>query len=73
MRIVTLGAGTVGTSIAELLCQHGHIVTVVDSDPAHVRRINAELDVRDHRICLTIERVVSGRCAGLGRLFGCNG
>jgi trk system potassium uptake protein TrkA len=46
MRIVTLGAGTVGTSIADLLCQHGHIVTVVDSDPAHVRRINAELDVR---------------------------
>ncbi len=46
MRIVTLGAGTVGTSIADLLCQHGHIVTVVDNDPAHVRRINAELDVR---------------------------
>ncbi len=46
MRVVTLGAGTVGTSIADLLCQHGHIVTVVDSDPAHARRINAELDVR---------------------------
>ncbi len=46
MRIVILGAGTVGTSIADMLCQHGHSVTVVDRDPAHVRRINNELDVR---------------------------
>jgi trk system potassium uptake protein TrkA len=46
MRIVILGAGTVGTSIADLLCQHGHSVTVVDQDPNHTRAINAELDVR---------------------------
>ena len=46
MRIVVLGAGTVGTSIAELLCQHRHSVTVVDHDPAVTRRVNEELDVR---------------------------
>ena len=46
MRILVLGAGTVGTSIADLLCQHGHSVTVVDNDPAHTRRVNDELDVR---------------------------
>ena len=46
MRIVVLGAGTVGTSIADELCQHGHSVTVVDHDPANTRRVNAELDVR---------------------------
>jgi len=46
MRIVVLGAGTVGTSIADLLCQNRHSVTVVDSDADHARRINAELDVR---------------------------
>ncbi len=46
MKIVVLGAGTVGSSIAELLCQHGHRVTVVDSDPTHTRRVNEELDVR---------------------------
>lgn len=46
MRIVVLGAGTVGTSIADLLCQHRHSVTVVDQDPDHTRAINAELDVR---------------------------
>ncbi len=45
MRIVVLGAGTVGSSIAELLCAEGHSVTVVDSDPANTRRINDELDV----------------------------
>lgn len=46
MRIVTLGAGTVGTWVSDLLCQRGHSVTVVDNDASHIRRINEELDVR---------------------------
>jgi trk system potassium uptake protein TrkA len=46
MRVITLGAGTVGTWIADMLCRRGHSVTVVDQDPVKVRRINAELDVR---------------------------
>ena len=46
MRIVVLGAGTVGTSIADLLCQHRHSVTLVDIDADNIRRLNAELDVR---------------------------
>ena len=46
MRIVVLGAGTVGTWIADLLCQHRHSVTVVDVDASHTARINEELDVR---------------------------
>ena len=46
MQIVVLGAGTVGTSIADLLCKHGHHVSVVDNDAAHVRRIDEEMDVR---------------------------
>ncbi len=46
MRIVVLGAGTVGGSIASLLCLHRHSVTVVDIDGDNVRRINDTLDVR---------------------------
>ena len=46
MRIVVLGAGTVGTSIANMLCRHRHSVTVVDHNPARTRRVNEELDVR---------------------------
>ena len=46
MDIVVLGAGTVGKSIAELLCEKGHSVTVVDTDPRKTRLINEELDVR---------------------------
>ena len=46
MRIVVLGAGTVGTSIADLLCRNRHIVTVVDKNPDTTRRLNEELDVR---------------------------
>jgi len=46
MRVLTLGAGTVGRWIADMLCRRRHSVTVVDTDPEHVRRINSELDVR---------------------------
>lgn len=46
MRILTLGAGTVGRWVADLLCRKGHSVTVVDISPEKVRRINSELDVR---------------------------
>ena len=46
MRIVVLGAGTVGHSIASLLCLHRHGVTVVDTDADHIRQVNETLDVR---------------------------
>ena len=46
MRIVVLGAGTVGTSIADLLCRNRHSITVVDDNAAHCRQINNDLDVR---------------------------
>ena len=46
MNIVVLGAGTVGTSIADLLCQHRHNVIVVDHDGANIAGINERLDVR---------------------------
>ncbi|MFK7736224.1 MAG: Trk system potassium transporter TrkA [Pirellulaceae bacterium] len=46
MRILVLGAGTVGTWIADLLCRYRHDVTVVDVDAESVDRINNDLDVR---------------------------
>ncbi len=46
MRVLTLGGGTVGRWIADMLCRRRHSVTVVDTDPDNVRRINSELDVR---------------------------
>lgn len=46
MKIVVLGAGTVGTEISDLLCRNGHSVTVVDSDPDRTRKIDETLDVR---------------------------
>ena len=59
MRIVVLGAGTVGASIANRLCREGHSVTVVDHDPEHARRVNDELDAR----------VVTGSAAQSSVLF----
>ena len=46
MRVLTLGAGTVGRWVADMLCRRGHSVTVVDSNAANVQRINNELDVK---------------------------
>jgi len=46
MNIVVLGAGTVGVSIADLLCQHRHNVTVVDQDAEKTQQVNERLDVR---------------------------
>ncbi|MFK8111415.1 MAG: Trk system potassium transporter TrkA [Rubripirellula sp.] len=46
MRVLTLGAGTVGRWVADMLCRRRHSVTVVDINPENVRRINSELDVR---------------------------
>ncbi len=45
MNVVVLGAGQVGSSIAEVLSQQDHNITVVDSDPVRTSRINDELDV----------------------------
>ncbi len=59
MRIVVLGAGTVGTSIANQLCGEGHSVTLVDADTDVCRRVNEELDVR----------VVSGSASHATTLF----
>ena len=46
MNVVVLGAGTVGTSIAELLCQREDSVTVVDIDPKQTATLNEKLDIR---------------------------
>ncbi|TWU08148.1 Trk system potassium transporter TrkA [Stieleria varia] len=46
MRVLTLGAGTVGHWIADMLCQRRHDVTVIDIDPERVKQVNRELDVR---------------------------
>ena len=46
MRIAVLGAGTVGLSIASLLCRNGHSVTVVDTNADKIRQVNETLDVR---------------------------
>lgn len=46
MRIVVLGAGTVGLSIADLLCSLRHSITVVDNDAQHLSHVNERLDVR---------------------------
>lgn len=46
MNIVILGAGTVGTSIAEILCAEGQNVTLVDYSRDVLDRVEEQLDVQ---------------------------
>ena len=45
MRIVVVGAGLVGTTLAERLCRDGHDVSIVDSEQARLRSLAESLDV----------------------------
>jgi trk system potassium uptake protein TrkA len=46
MRIIVCGAGRVGSQIARRLADEGNDVTVVDQDPALVRRVTDSFDVQ---------------------------
>lgn len=46
MNIVILGAGQVGSSLAELLAYENHDVTVIDLDRLHLQRLQDRLDIR---------------------------
>jgi trk system potassium uptake protein len=44
-RIIILGAGQVGQSLAEALSADGHAITVVDRDPVRLEALRAELNI----------------------------
>ncbi len=46
MNIIVCGAGQVGYHIARQLSSEGHNITVVDSSPENIRRVDDALDVR---------------------------
>ncbi len=45
MKIVIDGAGEVGSHLAKMLSLEANDITVIDSDPARLERINSEADV----------------------------
>ena len=46
MRIVILGAGQVGSSVAESLVSEANDITVVDTDAGRLRKLQDRLDLR---------------------------
>jgi trk system potassium uptake protein TrkA len=46
MRIIILGAGRVGESVAESLCSENNDITVIDPDPARLHELEERLDLR---------------------------
>jgi len=45
MKIIIAGAGKVGKSVAALLNQEGHDITIIDKDPDTIQELSNELDV----------------------------
>ncbi|MEO2170330.1 MAG: NAD-binding protein, partial [Acidimicrobiales bacterium] len=45
MRIIVVGAGEVGSYVAERLSSQGHHVALIESDPVRFREIQEQLDV----------------------------
>lgn len=45
MNILVLGGGIIGSSIAEVLCQQRHKVTIVEKNPEIAAQIDSEMDV----------------------------
>ena len=45
MKIIIAGAGKVGSSVAELLAQEGHDITIIDHDPDTIQNVSNALDV----------------------------
>ena len=46
MKIIILGAGQVGSSVAEALCSEANDITVVDTEPARLKVLQDRLDLR---------------------------
>lgn len=46
MNIIVIGAGTIGSSIAELLVREGHNLTIIDTNPQRLAEIGDRLDVK---------------------------
>ncbi|HQT25423.1 MAG TPA: NAD-binding protein, partial [Burkholderiales bacterium] len=46
MKIIILGAGRVGTTVAESLVGEANDITVVDIDPERLRQLQDRLDLR---------------------------
>lgn len=46
MNIIVVGAGLVGTSLAEQLQSQGHNITVIESNPSRASSVEEKLDVR---------------------------
>ena len=45
MKIIIAGAGKVGRSVAALLAEEGHDITIIDHDPDTIQALSNDLDV----------------------------
>lgn len=45
MKIIVAGVGKVGYTVAQQLAEEGHDITIIDSNPAKIRRASNQLDV----------------------------
>ena len=63
MRIIILGAGRVGESVAETLVSEANDITVVDPDPERLRALEERLDLRGVAGNLGLEQLAASLAA----------
>ncbi|HMN21757.1 MAG TPA: Trk system potassium transporter TrkA [Ottowia sp.] len=74
MRILIVGAGRVGESVAETMVSEANDITVIDQDPQRLRALEERLDLRGVAGNGTLPSVLRGASAGDCDLFiACTG
>ena len=53
MNIIICGAGRVGFTIAKLLTEQNHSITVIDQSSDDIQKINEDLDVKSIAVSYT--------------------
>ena len=68
MKIVIIGAGTVGSSIADFLSREQHDITVIDRDREYLKEVGEQLDVQTLRGHAADQKVLEQAGVGSAQL-----
>ena len=62
MKILILGAGQVGGTLAESLAKESFDITLIDQDSDRLRELGSRLDIQTIQGCIASKCSTAGRC-----------